>query len=123
MSRLEILNSGALRLDGRKPHELRSLALHISPESPLPEVASWRSGIHHPSDGSARVEQGLTVVHAAVFGPREAKSRSGTFHDRAAMQVEVIMEPWSGRDRRKRGRGDRCVHVCKKKKSWRFSFC
>ncbi|MCO5565963.1 hypothetical protein L7F22_019638 [Adiantum nelumboides] len=114
MSRLEILNSGSLRLDGRRPHELRSLALHITPENAHSnEFSSFNSGTNPKSDGSARVEQGLTVVHASVYGPREAKQRSNTLHDRAVIQCEVTIEPWSGRDRRKRSRADRRIaEIC-----------
>lgn len=124
MSRLEILNSGALRLDGRRPHELRSLALHIAPgageasasggggsssskNTPRTSLIVGKDGTTQEADGSARVEQGLSTVYAAVYGPREARSRSATLHDRAVIDVDVSLEPWSGRERRKRARGDR----------------
>lgn len=122
MSRLEILNSGALRLDGRRPHELRSLALHIAPgageasaggggssskNTPGTSLIVGKDGTTQEADGSARVEQGLSTVYAAVYGPREARSRSATLHDRAVIDVDVSLEPWSGRERRKRARGDR----------------
>lgn len=104
MSRLEILNSGSLRIDGRRTSELRSLVLQIAPEA---SVSAAGQGTATFADGSARVDQGLTTVHAAVFGPREAKTRSSTQHDRAILDVDVSLEPWSGRERRKRVRGDR----------------
>ncbi|KAF9048394.1 3' exoribonuclease family, domain 1-domain-containing protein [Panaeolus papilionaceus] len=43
----------------------------------------------------------------SVFGPREAKIRSHTFHDRANLNVEVSVAPFSTGDRRKRSRGDK----------------
>lgn len=107
MSRLEILNSGSLRLDGRLPLELRSVSLHISPEAPLLGISSLPGTSIQRPDGGARVEQGLTSVFATVFGPREAANRSSTHHDRATVEVEVALEPWSGKDRRKRAKGDR----------------
>lgn len=109
MSRLEILNSGSLRLDGRLPLELRSLALHISPEAPLLGISTLPGTSIQGPDGSARVQQGLTSVYAAVYGPREALNRSNTQHDRAVVEVDVSLEPWSGKDRRKRAKGDRFV--------------
>lgn len=109
MSRVEILNSGSLRLDGRMPLELRSLALHVSPEAPLLGISTMPGTSTQRPDGSARVQQGLTSVYATVYGPREASMRSHTLHDRANVDVDVNLEPWSGKDRRKRAKGDRCV--------------
>lgn len=45
----------------------------------------------------------------SVFGPREARVRAQTLHDRAAIHVEVNIAPFSTGDRRRRGRGDKCV--------------
>ena len=45
----------------------------------------------------------------SVFGPREARVRAQTLHDRAAIHVEATIAPFSGSDRRRRGRGDKCV--------------
>jgi len=44
-----------------------------------------------------------------VFGPREAKQRSQTLHDRAVLNVEVGVLPFSTGDRRRRGRSDRRI--------------
>jgi exosome complex component RRP41 len=61
------------------------------------------------ADGSARVAHGLTEVLVSVFGPREARVRAQTLHDRAAIHVEATIAPFSTSDRRRRGRGDKCV--------------
>ena len=53
--------------------------------------------------------QGLTQVLVTVFGPREAKSRSQTIHNRANINVEVNIVPFSTGERRKRGRNDKYV--------------
>ena len=45
----------------------------------------------------------------SVFGPREARVRAQTLHDRAAIHVEVNIAPFSTGDRRRRGRGDKYV--------------
>ncbi|TFY72041.1 hypothetical protein EVG20_g968 [Dentipellis fragilis] len=94
-SRIEILNDGGFRSDGRLPSELRSLAFDLSPQA--------------GADGSAMVSHGLTQVLVSVFGPREAKSRAQTMHNRAALNVEVSVAPFSTSDRRRRGRGDKRV--------------
>jgi exosome complex component RRP41 len=62
------------------------------------------------ADGTARVAHGLTEVLVSVFGPREARVRAQTLHDRAAIHVEATIAPFSSTsDRRRRGRGDKCV--------------
>ncbi|KAI0249858.1 hypothetical protein BJV78DRAFT_1283662 [Lactifluus subvellereus] len=63
------------------------------------------------ADGTARVAHGLTEVLVSVFGPREARVRAQTLHDRAAIHVEATIAPFSANDRRRRGRGDKCVYL------------
>lgn len=81
------------RSDGRRPTELRSLALAIS--------------THPQADGSATVSHGLTSVLVTVFGPREALSKANLSHDRAILNVTVDMPLFSGVGGGKRGRGDK----------------
>src|ERR1700734_3049735 len=52
---------------------------------------------------------GLTQVLVSVFGPREAKQRRETIHDRANINVEVNIAAFSTGERRKRSRGDKLV--------------
>ncbi|KAJ3510340.1 hypothetical protein NLJ89_g4739 [Agrocybe chaxingu] len=61
------------------------------------------------ADGSAVITHGLTHVLVSVFGPREAKMRSQTMHDRANINVEVSVAAFSTGDRRKRSRGDKRI--------------
>ncbi|KZO96557.1 ribosomal protein S5 domain 2-like protein [Calocera viscosa TUFC12733] len=93
MSRFEPLNAGNLRSDGRRPLELRSFSAQLT--------------THPSADGSASVSHGLTQVTACVYGPREAKNRGQTMHDRALVNVEVSVAPWAGEMRRQRARGDK----------------
>ncbi|KAH9178347.1 exosome component 4 [Lactarius sanguifluus] len=93
--RIEILNEGGFRSDGRRQYELREIAFDSSPQA--------------GADGSARISHGLTEVLVSVFGPREARVRAQTLHDRAAIHVEVNIAPFSTGDRRRRGRGDKRV--------------
>ncbi|KIJ28171.1 hypothetical protein M422DRAFT_54726 [Sphaerobolus stellatus SS14] len=95
-SRVEILNEGGYRSDGRKQFELRNFAIDLSSSS-------------SNADGSSVVSHGLTTVMATVFGPREARMRSLTMHDRAVINVEVGIAPFSSGERRRRGRGDKRI--------------
>lgn len=61
------------------------------------------------ADGSAIITHGLTQVLVSVFGPREAKMRSQTIHDRANINVDVNVAAFSAGERRKRSRGDKQV--------------
>ena len=90
---MEILNDGDFRSDGRRRFELRSMEIDLSPQG--------------QADGSAVISHGLTQVLVTVFGPREAKMRSQTMHDRANINVEVSVAAFSTGDRRQRSRGDK----------------
>ena len=92
-SRIEILNDGGFRSDGRRQHELRDMTIDLSQQG--------------QADGSAIVTHGLTQVLASVFGPREAKQRRETIHDRANINVEINIAAFSTGERRKRSRGDK----------------
>ncbi|PPQ91016.1 hypothetical protein CVT25_013941 [Psilocybe cyanescens] len=94
-SRVEILNEGGFRSDGRRQFELRSIEMDLSQQG--------------HADGSAVITHGLTQVLVSVFGPREAKLRSQTIHDRANINVEISIVPFSTGDRRKRSRGDKRI--------------
>ncbi|TDL25459.1 hypothetical protein BD410DRAFT_784447, partial [Rickenella mellea] len=94
-SRVEILNDGGYRSDGRRQHELRDVTIDLSPRG--------------FADGSAVVTHGLTQVLVSVFGPREAKLRSQTIHNRANINVELSIAPFSAGERRKRSRGDKRI--------------
>ncbi|KAF9554015.1 hypothetical protein CPC08DRAFT_767070 [Agrocybe pediades] len=94
-SRVEILNEGGFRSDGRRQFELRSINIDLSQQG--------------HADGSASISHGLTHVLVSVFGPREAKNRSQTIHDRANLNVELSITAFSTGDRRKRSRGDKRV--------------
>ncbi len=66
---MDIVSEHGLRMDGRKPNELRRL--------------NCRLGVYRQADGSAYVEQGLTKVLAAVYGPHEVRknrSKASPYH-------------------------------------------
>ena len=87
------MNDGGFRSDGRRPYELRDFSIDLTQRG--------------QADGSAAVTHGLTQVLVSVFGPREAKLRSQTIHDRANINVEVGVVAFSSGERRKRSRGDK----------------
>ncbi|XP_072377320.1 exosome complex component RRP41 [Diabrotica undecimpunctata] len=90
----ELLSKGGLRLDGRRPNELRRIRCKL--------------GVFSAPDGSAYIEQGLTKVLAAVYGPHDVKGgRSKAFHDSAVINCQFSMAVFSTTDRKKRPRGDR----------------
>ncbi|KXN85876.1 Exosome complex component RRP41, partial [Leucoagaricus sp. SymC.cos] len=94
-SRVEILNEGGYRSDGRLQFELRDITINLAQQG--------------QADGSAIITHGLTQVLVSVFGPREAKMRSQTIHDRANINVEVNVAAFSTGEWRKRSRGDKRV--------------
>lgn len=59
MSGNNLLSDQGLRLDGRRPHELRRIRCKL--------------GVFEQPDGSAYLEQGNTKVLAAVFGPHQVR--------------------------------------------------
>lgn len=94
-SRIEILNSGGYRSDGRRQYELRNIAIDLSARG--------------TADGAAEVSQGLTTVVVEVHGPREPRMRAMALHDRANVNVEVGIAMVSASERRRRGRGDKRI--------------
>lgn len=62
----ELLSKIGLRLDGRRADELRRIR--------------GKLGVFSEPDGSAYLEQGLTKVLAAVYGPHQVRSFPDTFN-------------------------------------------
>nr|CAI5840413.1 unnamed protein product [Callosobruchus analis] len=92
MSKKELLSKIGLRLDGRRAHELRRIRCKL--------------GVFTEPDGSAYMEQGLTKVLAAVYGPHQG-SKSKAQHDNVVINCQFSMAVFSTTDRKKRPRGDR----------------
>jgi exosome complex component RRP41 len=93
--RVEVLDAKGFRSDGRKRHELRNISITL--------------GSQTEADGSAFLSHGLTQVAILVFGPREAKVRSQTLHDRSSINVEVNVASSSVGEWRKRSHSDRYI--------------
>jgi exosome complex component RRP41 len=80
-----ILDNG-LRLDGRRPDELRPMKMEV--------------GVLNNADGSAIVEVGNTKILAAVYGPREMHPRHLALPNRAVLRVRYHMTPFSTDERK-----------------------
>jgi exosome complex component RRP41 len=93
MAGLEYLSPEGLRVDGRRPPELRKL--------------QCRLGVSRQADGSAYLEQGNTKVLATVYGPHDVSRKSQALHDKALINCQFSMATFSTSERRKRTRGDR----------------
>lgn len=96
-SRLEFVSLAGLRVDGRRPNEVRRIRARL--------------GVLPRTDGSAYFEQGNTKVIAIVHGPREVIRRSAARHDKALLQCEYVVAPFSTSERKHRRAGDRYVVI------------
>lgn len=89
----EYISLDGLRLDGRRPGEVRKIRSAL--------------GTLSRADGSAYYEQGHTRVLAAVYGPREPRQRGEADGDRAVIRCEVSTASFSTASRRRPRKGDR----------------
>ncbi|KAK1286302.1 hypothetical protein QJS10_CPB20g02077 [Acorus calamus] len=72
---MEFVSPEGLRLDGRRPMEMRQIRAEI--------------GAVSRADGSAIFEMGNTKVIAAVYGPREVQNRGQQLNDQALIDIFV----------------------------------
>ncbi|KAG4917024.1 hypothetical protein JHK87_054581 [Glycine soja] len=91
--RMEYVSPEGLRLDGRRPMEMRQIRAEI--------------GAVSKADGSAIFEMGNTKVIAAVYGPREVQNRSQQISSHALVRCEYSMANFSTGDRMRKSKGDR----------------
>ncbi|MGC9121491.1 MAG: exosome complex exonuclease Rrp41 [Thermogladius sp.] len=80
-SKPKLIREDGLRVDGRRPDELRPIRMEI--------------GVLKNANGSALVEYGGTKVLAAVYGPREVVPKAVQLPDRAVLRVRYHMAPFS----------------------------
>ncbi|TXG59153.1 hypothetical protein EZV62_016982 [Acer yangbiense] len=93
LSEMEFVSPEGLRLDGRRPTEMRQLRAEI--------------GVISKADGSAMFEMGNTKVIAAVYGPREVQNKGQQIIDHALVRCEYSMANFSTGDRLRKPKGDR----------------
>jgi exosome complex component RRP41 len=82
-----------LRVDGRRPNEIRKIKFNL--------------GLFSRADGSAYFEQGNTKVIAAVYGPHQVRGHLKAKNDRAIINCEYSMATFSTSERRKKFKNDR----------------
>lgn len=97
--RPRLINENGLRVDGRRPDELRPIKMEV--------------GVLEKSNGSAYVEFGGTKVFAAVFGPREAHPKHLALPDRAILNCRYHMTSFSVEERKPLGMTRREIELSK----------
>ncbi|MEM3478437.1 MAG: exosome complex exonuclease Rrp41 [Candidatus Bathyarchaeia archaeon] len=84
--KIRLIDENGLRVDGRKPNELRPIKMEV--------------GVLSNADGSAYIEQGKSKILAAVYGPREVHPRHLALPDRALLRCRYHMAPFSVEERK-----------------------
>ncbi|BCS90731.1 MAG: exosome complex component Rrp41 [Candidatus Micrarchaeota archaeon] len=95
---VELLKDG-LRLDGRKPDELREISI--------------KAGVIDNADGSAYLEWGNNRVLAAVYGPKEVIPKHDSDPNKAIVKALYTMSPFSSLEGHGRTTSRRAVEISK----------
>lgn len=94
-----VLIKDGVRLDGRKPDQLRDISMKV--------------GVLKRAVGSAYVEWGNNKVMAAVYGPRYLYPKFRQDPTKAVLRVVYNMAPFSVDDRKRPGPDRRSVEISK----------
>ena len=95
----KLIDKKGLRLDGRKPDELRPVKMEV--------------GVLPNADGSAYLEQGKNKILVGVYGPKEAHPRHIAQQNRAVIQCRYHMAPFSVEERKSPAPSRRDVELSK----------
>ncbi len=95
----KLIDKKGIRLDGRKPDELRPVKLEV--------------GVLPNADGSAYVEHGKNKILAAAFGPREMHPKHLALQDRMVLRCRYHMAPFSVQERKSPAPSRREVELSK----------
>jgi exosome complex component RRP41 len=95
----KLIDKKGLRLDGRKPNELRPVKLEV--------------GVISNADGSAYIEQGKNKILAGVYGPREVHPKHLALQDRTVLKCRYHMAPFSVQERKSPAPSRREVELSK----------
>jgi exosome complex component RRP41 len=96
---MELINKQGLRLDGRRPDQMRALKIE--------------AGVLKQADGSCYLEWGGNKVLAAVYGPRECHPRHDQDPTKARVRVRYNMAAFSVSDRKRPGPDRRSQEISK----------
>jgi exosome complex component RRP41 len=95
----KLIDKKGLRLDGRKPDELRPVKLQVD--------------VITNADGSAYIEQGKNKILAGVYGPREVHPKHLALQDRTVLKCRYHMAPFSVQERKSPAPSRREVELSK----------
>jgi exosome complex component RRP41 len=95
----KLIDKKGLRLDGRKPDELRSIKIEIGA---LPNA-----------DGSAYIQHGKNKILAAVYGPKELHPKHLARPDRMVLRCRYHMAPFSVQERKSPAPSRREIEISK----------
>jgi exosome complex component RRP41 len=95
----KLIDKKGLRLDGRKPEELRSIKIEV--------------GILPNADGSAYIQQGKNKILAGVHGPREMHPKHLALPDRTVLRCRYHMAPFSVQERKSPAPSRRDIELSK----------
>jgi exosome complex component RRP41 len=95
----KLIDKKGIRLDGRKPDELRSIKVEV--------------GVLSNADGSAYIEQGKNKILAAAFGPREMHPKHLALSERMVLRCRYHMAPFSVQERKSPAPSRREVELSK----------
>jgi len=94
-----LIDDNGLRLDGRRPEDLRPTELQV--------------GVLENADGSAYIEQGKNKIIVGVYGPREIHPKHMVIPDRAAIRCRYRMAPFSTEERKNPAPSRREIEISK----------
>lgn len=95
----KLIDKKGIRLDGRKPDELRSIKLEV--------------GVIPNADGSAYIEHGKNKILAGVYGPREVHPKHLALQDRTVLKCRYHMAPFSVQERKSPAPSRREIEISK----------
>jgi exosome complex component RRP41 len=95
----KLIDKKGLRLDGRKPDELRPIQIEV--------------GILPNADGSAYIQQGKNKILAGVYGPRELHPKHLALPDRTVLRCRYHMAPFSVQERKSPAPSRRDIELSK----------
>ncbi|MEM1539594.1 MAG: exosome complex exonuclease Rrp41 [Candidatus Bathyarchaeia archaeon] len=94
-----LIDKKGLRLDGRRPDELRPMKIEV--------------GVLSNADGSAYIEHGKNKILAAVYGPKELHPKHMALPDRMVLRCRYHMAPFSVQERKSPAPSRREVELSK----------
>lgn len=95
----KLIDKKGVRLDGRKPDELRPIKIDV--------------GVLSNADGSAYIEQGKNTILAGAYGPREVHPKHLALQDRMLLRCRYHMAPFSVQERKSPAPSRREVELSK----------